>query len=94
VTARASDWTEDHSRSAQSEGWGLFIVEDRLWLQRDDETRVFPDDEQALAFVREKARTGSPLHRLALELNQQPLSTAPATADKRRPRARAASGTP
>jgi hypothetical protein len=35
--ASADDWTVNDDLLAQSEGWGVFIVEDRLVLQRDVE---------------------------------------------------------
>ena len=53
---------------AALDGWGLFDVDGKLELQRDDEANVFADDAAALAHVEEQAAAGSTLHALALAL--------------------------
>lgn len=58
----------DKQDKAQTEGWGLFIVDGRYQLQRDDEANMFSSDAQALIYVALKANDGSRFHREALEL--------------------------
>lgn len=82
--ASPEDWTVDHDSLAASEGWGLFIVENRLILQRDDEAKAFPNDAEAFVFVRKAASEGSSIHQLALELNGQPLAERVSPDNRRR----------
>lgn len=51
---------------AREEGWGLFAVDGRYQLQRDDEAGVFESDVDALLFVSAKAIEGSKRHLGAL----------------------------
>lgn len=57
---------------ASLEGWGLFWneAEERLEIERDDTRAIFADDKAAYRHVFTKARAGSKLHRLALELHE------------------------
>lgn len=55
-------WVED----AESEGWALFDAGGVWQIQRDDEAAIFPDDEAAIRFVRERASEGSERHTQAL----------------------------
>lgn len=50
---------------AQAEGWGMFEVDGRYQLQRDDEAGIFESDGDAILFVAAKA-ADSPLHKAAI----------------------------
>lgn len=54
--------------TADAEGWGIFDVDGSglLEIERDDEADVFACDEDAVAFVREKAEAGSGVHIAAI----------------------------
>lgn len=63
---------EDHdyvNRAGAAEGWGLFNVgTPDVHIEREDETDRFVSDEEAIAYVRTLANTGSSLHALALRM--------------------------
>jgi hypothetical protein len=81
MNPESSDWTEEHSRLAETEGWGLFVCSGILRLQRDDLRLIFAGDEPALAHVRQRALEGSGIHRLALRLNGLPVQDESPNAD-------------
>lgn len=51
---------------SHEEGWGMFEVDGRWMLQRDDEAGKFVDDVDALMWVAQQAREGSARHLVAL----------------------------
>jgi predicted RNA-binding Zn-ribbon protein involved in translation (DUF1610 family) len=52
---------------AHSEGWGLFEASNgEEQIQRDDEADVFSNDDEARAYVRRRAQSGSAAHKRAL----------------------------
>jgi hypothetical protein len=60
-------------RIAAAEGWCMMNGDGgepkMAEIQRDDETRVFIDDDAAIDFVEQRAAAGSPYHRRALVLH-------------------------
>lgn len=69
-------WTNDHTKAASAEGWNIFDSDTRgLEIQRvdDPEDRAeprFAGDGEAVEWVKARAREGSPLHILALEITK------------------------
>jgi hypothetical protein len=68
--AKPGENTQDEWDNSQAykEGWGVFDTNRGPYIQRDDELRVFEFDEDAVAFVKGKAKEGSAYHIRALEI--------------------------
>jgi hypothetical protein len=62
-------FTVPDQAAACREGWGLFLADDRLEIQRDEGAAIFETNEAALEHVRRKAELGEDLHRRALHLH-------------------------
>jgi hypothetical protein len=62
-------WAKPDWQIEDGEGWALFNVETRPEIQRDDEADVFASDEDAIAFVADRAKDGSDPHLRALALH-------------------------
>ena len=66
--ATVSRTANEINRFVVPEGWGIFWAEDRLMIQRDDETQDLADDHEAVAHVKRLAKEGSAIHQLALQV--------------------------
>jgi hypothetical protein len=53
---------------AEAEGWGVFLTDRGFEIQRDDERRLFADDDEAIEHVWTQARVGSEYHQAALDI--------------------------
>lgn len=59
-------WSSEEQAQAEAEGWGIFNDAE---IQRIDEAEVFDGDESAIAYVMNRASTGSVLHQRALAIH-------------------------
>ena len=59
-------WTARDGAAMEAQGWAVYNEDSNPEIQRDDERKVFPHDEAALAFVRRRARKGCRTARKAL----------------------------
>lgn len=65
-------WTEHCDAQAKAEGWALFEGDNqRIQIQRLDESEQLSNDGQAYQLVCQKAFKGSKIHLLALYLDGQ-----------------------
>jgi hypothetical protein len=63
--AEHKDWCKRFGAQADAEGWGIFNF---CEIQRDDEAGTFASDDDAIAFVRKRAKKGSECHSIALRI--------------------------
>lgn len=85
-----SKWTNQMEEQACREGWSVFDTGDGVEIERIDcpsdqdswtegmsEEPIFADDDKALEFVIQKAKSGSELHIIALEMHCLSLAPSP-----------------
>ncbi len=83
------EWTDAYTTAASLEGWNLFDNSDYgLEIERIDDMFVpcpdgdgeplFVSDDDAIAFVRQKAAEGSAMHTLAIAIHDERQGTRPA----------------
>lgn len=61
VTRMAEAWSKRYARRACREGWGLFSVGGEFGpfeIERDDDSDIFADDDEAVRFVVDAAERG------------------------------------
>lgn len=61
VVQKTSTWTTQDSEAALAQGWDVFDCDVERQLQRHDESKIFPDDCAAAAFVKAQALKGDVL---------------------------------
>lgn len=65
------EWTQDHHRHANRQGWNVFIVSYEpavCKIQKIDEMDVFESDDEAIKFVVKSAASGDPVCQAALQI--------------------------
>lgn len=63
-------FSKEFHDQAESEGWWMSQRDDGYWeIQKYDESNVFETDDMARGYVVARARTGSVMHQLALQLD-------------------------
>lgn len=64
-------WDEMVSFPPADEGWNLFESDTYGFeIERDEDEDAFATDDEALAYVRARAKGGSPLHQMALAIHE------------------------
>ncbi|ABO60221.1 hypothetical protein Bcep1808_7344 (plasmid) [Burkholderia vietnamiensis G4] len=63
-------WTSEDCAIADVQGWNIFDVDGTgyLEIQKDDEAQVFESDDDAVAYVRERAQGGCPVALKAMKI--------------------------
>ena len=60
-TTKTVEWTADDSTQAAAQGWDIFECDGEFELQRDTDSNIFPTDDAAAAYVKDRAALGDPL---------------------------------